>query len=907
MLENLFINVLEISATSTAAMAAILLISKIAENKFRKKWRYFIWIFLAIYLILPIRINLPSAPIQVDLPPHEMIFTMEEKEELIVKPPLNTETNPEENFEHEEISMEDKAPVLSTDTKTEEEKQNTFIFPIVFVGAMIWIFGAVTVCGWNVAMYVRFAARSKLWNRKIKDEFVLNLFEDLKREMGVPEKVKIYENRLIKSPMMVGFLKPRVLLPSEALLPEEYEFVLRHELTHYKRGDIIYKFLLMLAASRHWFSPAIGFMCRNAEKDIEITCDEAVVKSMEGDRRQEYCATILNIMRRGQNSPLLLSTSFYGGKKFLKSRFSAVLNPRTHRGVALFIVAAIVILISGTMVACNEAETMEALPKTDEEIIAEAMELADYIYKDRDNISDKDYSEYLTAEAFVSVKPIVSTSRSYLEKEEITYSDYKTYLTLAERTRTEDSFKLTFDAGLEFHFNQMKNGEVFNSYGDYINEKISLSYDFGTGKFSEVTMFDSKGKVYSAGYFAEDSKNGPPEVTGPDENGNFPLISFSDWDRWVTYDEEPQSEDEKPTEPLPSIMENKDFLKYLKMDYPKINDWEVVFEKADYELVESYDPYTYSRRKIYMPRWFAVLKTEQSKDFDRLFVSTFENYEVYYTEAGYKPQRDFQCGFNTAFEADVRVGNMEGAEIYESFFIVYKGLWFPKEKKTIVFDNNYNKAFAVYGTEEPIHLYVADNFIFYDINSKKVEISEDFKNDRLFHYSFSSDDVKTEMKIGFYDFETKNLVAFEGLEDYSGSFVQIYWLNSEKLVLEADGVLCIYDTEDLTKLVAKIGGYGNGVYDGKVVSFNYIQEDKTNPGRYAWIYTVDETQEHGCLVFDDEGNILENFTFGLSGGYIGSYSFHDGLIYFSYHGSERFNYAVDARPGKDHVLQANAW
>lgn len=909
MLENLFINVLEISITSTAAMAAILLISKLAENKFRKKWRYWIWIFLAIYLVLPIKINLPSAPIQVDLPPHEMIITQaENREETVVKPPLSTEPEYESNLEHESVVTEPQKPVLSTDVETEQTEPKVFVFPIVFVGAMIWITGAVIVCGWNIAMYIRFTVRSKLWNRKIKDEFVLNLFENLKNEMGIPEKVKLYENRLIKSPMMVGFAKPRVLLPSEALLPEEYEFVIRHELTRYKRGDIGYKFLLMLAASIHWFNPAIGFMCRNAEKDIEITCDEAVVKAVEGDRRQEYCATILNIMRRGQNSPLLLSTSFYGGKKFLKSRFAAVLNPKTHRGVALFVIAAIVILISGTMVACNESEAKETLPRTDEEIIAEAMELADFIYKDRDNIQDKDYSDYLTEDALHSVKPIVSASRDYIEREEITYSEYKTYLTLLEQNKNEENFELIFEAGLEFHFNQMKNGEVFNDYGDYKIEEMGLRYDFENGKFSEIVMYDNKGNIYSAGYFSDDSKSKRPEVTGPDENGNFPLISHADWDRWVNYGGESQTEEEKPVDPISSVLECPEYLEYLKEEYPRIKDWEILYETSDYKLVHSYDPYNYSFRYIYMPSRFAVLKTEQSEEFDLLFVNTFENYSAQYTDEGYIPQREFGSKNCFAFEEDLKIGNMEGAETYYNYYYGYTGVWFPEEGKTIIFDIDYEKAYAVYGTTEPVYAFTMTKLDrAFDVNDRRIDLSENWKKFHRVGYSFDENCAREDMRIALYDSEEKRLIHFEGLEDYSEWVAQFYWLDSENLVFEGEGVLYFYNAENPTKLIAKIGGNGNGVYDGKLTSFNYIKEDKTQRGRYAWLYNIDETQEHGCLIFDGEGNIIENFTLGLYGGYIGSYSFHDGLVYFSFYGSERYNYAVDARSGKDHVLQANAW
>ena len=910
MLENLFINVLEISITSTAAMAAILLISKLAENKFRKKWRYWIWIFLAIYLVLPIKIDLPSAPIQVDLPPHEMIITQaENREETVVKPPLSTEPEQENNFEHEDIIAEPQQPVLSTNTETEQTEPKVFVFPIVFVGAMIWITGAVIVCGWNIAMYIRFTVRSKLWNRKIKDEFVLNLFEELKKEMGIPEKVKLYENRLIKSPMMVGFAKPRVLLPSEALLPEEYEFVLRHELTHYKRGDIGYKFLLMLAASIHWFNPAIGFMCRNAEKDIEITCDEAVVKAMEGDRRQEYCATILNIMRRGQNSPLLLSTSFYGGKKFLKSRFAAVLNPKTHRGVALFIIAAMIILISGTMVACN-SETVAEEPqeitkiKTQEDAVSEAEKLIESVYLNMNLVEEKDIDAELSEDAKVQIESLIASENESIQ---LGYgkwdrNEYETEIIFQESHQSGVHYEMVFQVIERYYVTQQYTEDRTEDDMTTVSRPVKVTYSFGQKEFIKFLVRDLN-------WFGDDL--GRPEVTGPDENGNFPLISHSDWDRWVTYNPEskvPQTEDEKTTEPISSILECPEYLEYLKETYPKIKDWEIVYETADYELVYSYDPYTYSFRYIYMPKRFAVLKTEQSDEFDRLFVCTHENYEAVYTEEGYLPQREFNSGNCTAFEADVQVGNMEGAELYDTFFTYYKGLWFPEEEKTIAFDTGTNRAFAVYGTEKPIHVYVVEELKnSYDVNDKKIELSENWKKYYRIGYSFTNDDFRENMSIALYDLETKRFVHFEGLEDYSGWIYQCYWLNSEIFVFDSDGVLYFYNAENPTKLVAKIGGKGNGAFDGDVTSMNYIKEDKTNNGRYVWLYTINDTQEHGCLVFDSEGNIIENFTLGLYGGYIGSYSFHDGLVYFSFHGSERYNYAVDARPGKDHVLQANAW
>ena len=111
-----------------------------------------------------------------------------------------------------------------------------------------------------------------------------------------------------------------------------------------------------------------------------------------------------------------------------------------------------------------------------------------------------------------------------------------------------------------------------------------------------------------------------------------------------------------------------------------------------------------------------------------------------------------------------------------------------------------------------------------------------------------------------------------------------------------------------TVCVAKIDG------EGTAITYNFIREDKTIGGRYLWVYTSSESNEFRMCTFDKEGNVLSDFGLGLSAdGTIGSANYHNGLVYFSYHvyydgrmiSTE--NYAVDARPDHEHILQANAW
>ena len=81
MLEKIFIDALEISLTSGAAILTIILFSKLTENRFRAKWRYWVWALLALRLVLPFNIDMPKAPIKVDVPRREMVITQSPSEE----------------------------------------------------------------------------------------------------------------------------------------------------------------------------------------------------------------------------------------------------------------------------------------------------------------------------------------------------------------------------------------------------------------------------------------------------------------------------------------------------------------------------------------------------------------------------------------------------------------------------------------------------------------------------------------------------------------------------------------------------------------------------------------------------------------------------------------------------------
>jgi len=154
--------------------------------------------------------------------------------------------------------------------------------------------------------------------------------------------------------MMIGFVNPRILLPKTDLAKDELRFILKHELVHYKRKDLWYKCLVLIATAVHWFNPIYYFMAKAIEVLCEISCDAEVVRSTDADTRQHYSETIIGVVKYQSKMKTALSTNFYGGKNGMKKRIFSIMDAgKKKAGVAVICAALFVTVGTGFAVAAN--------------------------------------------------------------------------------------------------------------------------------------------------------------------------------------------------------------------------------------------------------------------------------------------------------------------------------------------------------------------------------------------------------------------------------------------------------------------------------------------------------------------------------------------------------------------------
>ena len=225
--------------------------------------------------------------------------------------------------------------------------------PVMEAVGWCWAAGTALFLLWQLGSYLALRAKLSRSRRPLTDEAILAVLERESAAAGLRKPLPVY-TAAVGSPMIVGAIKPTLLLPELELSTEQLSLVFRHELIHYRRRDIWYKLLLMLANAIHWFNPMVWLMVYAADRDLELSCDEAVVAGRDEAYREEYGRCLLAVVRAGMSRRTLFTTNFYSGKKTLKNRLATILDTtKKRRGTLALAALLLAAAVAGSLVACT--------------------------------------------------------------------------------------------------------------------------------------------------------------------------------------------------------------------------------------------------------------------------------------------------------------------------------------------------------------------------------------------------------------------------------------------------------------------------------------------------------------------------------------------------------------------------
>lgn len=347
MIKTLFLAVLEISLTATPIVVLFVLWAPHINKRYAAKWKYWIWIILALRLLIPFGKSAPVSPVVIDIPSQ-------------VTTPLMSHDAAESVFtsgEQMEVSdMSGDEAELSGKARPERMSVDISLLDLT---AVVWLLGGLTILSVHGLGYAHFKRRIIQNGVSAKDEVILCELQQLAEELQIRRKIGIIRYSQAASPLIIGFIHPILVIPDETYSQEELYFILKHELVHLKRHDTYYKLLLLVVNALHWFNPIVWFMRKEAAVDMELSCDEKVVWGMNLESRKAYVETLLSALDRQYAWGTFLTTQFYGGKQVMEKRFRNILmGAKKKNGIALVVCVAVLTLALGSLMGCSIKETV---------------------------------------------------------------------------------------------------------------------------------------------------------------------------------------------------------------------------------------------------------------------------------------------------------------------------------------------------------------------------------------------------------------------------------------------------------------------------------------------------------------------------------------------------------------------
>lgn len=327
MIGELFKALLITSLAGSALAVVISLLRPITKKIFGYSWHYYIWLCVLFVMLMPVRFNVNPMPA-----PNIATQTIQTQQEAVSAQPETTE-NVVQTAPAQKPQLLQKATVI----------WDRIIYNRMNILAYVWLIGAIALMLLNVLRYIRL-------NIEIRKNSEVISCPETRAYTNRKINVRVWEN--VASPFITGIFRPMLILPKTELSSEQLHNILRHEMTHFKRHDILYKWFAEFVKCVHWFNPISWYVSKQIASECEISCDMSVTKNMSGSEEMSYVSTILSLLPTGKSKQLPLTTQMASSKKFLKRRFIMIKNKKTtSRFMSVLSAVIAVIMLSTTVFA----------------------------------------------------------------------------------------------------------------------------------------------------------------------------------------------------------------------------------------------------------------------------------------------------------------------------------------------------------------------------------------------------------------------------------------------------------------------------------------------------------------------------------------------------------------------------
>lgn len=328
--EKLLNNLMQIGLTVSLAALVPLILRRLMKKRYPARMVCVVWAILALRLLIPVQLTLPQAPVQVMPRTSYVVQSDQTAFRQAGLPVTQTPARWVTGTQAQTLSAADTGTVKTVD--------------ITDILLTLWLAGVIACVLWQGIGYYRLIRSLKGTSRSVERADLHTILQEQCADLVIDREIPLRVSSAADCPMLAGFIHPTLYLPDERISRTDAAFIFRHELTHYKHGDLWLKLLLLAARCLHWFNPLVHLIARFAQEDIEAACDDAVVRGHDGAYRRAYGETILRSAIAQSQKRKALVSCFGDDKKTLMRRFEGLFDKSVKkRGVALVVMIALLV------------------------------------------------------------------------------------------------------------------------------------------------------------------------------------------------------------------------------------------------------------------------------------------------------------------------------------------------------------------------------------------------------------------------------------------------------------------------------------------------------------------------------------------------------------------------------------
>lgn len=346
MFETILLKVFEPILKTSIGMIPFLAVLLLLENKFTKQyraaWKYTIFLMVLVRLLIPVCTGKNQYLII------ENLFQIPQN--TIKK---NQTQYFDENTTNHTTQIENITNIANT-IDTNDTPQHIKVpktkyydlfqkYNIILLFAYIWLIILITKLLYLFLQYSIYRKKVLRWRKLPLQQHTIHIYHNICNDMHIKKIPPLFVCNVIDSPMCFGIFQKGIYITNEQ--NPCIDMILKHELCHYKRNDVLYQLLCVLVESIHFFNPFVKIFVVMAERNIELYCDDTVMENCSISQRKQYSIMILSSINEMIYKNTVLSVDLVKQKSILKMRFQNILDTTPPKKGKLFLTAFTILYI----------------------------------------------------------------------------------------------------------------------------------------------------------------------------------------------------------------------------------------------------------------------------------------------------------------------------------------------------------------------------------------------------------------------------------------------------------------------------------------------------------------------------------------------------------------------------------